>query len=138
MPSVIYEKKDGIAYITLNRPEVMNAINLEMGQTLADAWFDFRDDPDMRVAIITGAGDKSFSAGADLKQGLGAPGRTTVPGKEGWVSPVRGKPAWMMAFLRDMEIWKPIIAAINGYCYAGAFEMVLACDIRLAVPHASF
>ena len=67
MPKVIFEKRDQIAYITLNRPEVHNAIDTETDELLFDAWTQFRDDPEIRLAILTGAGDKSFCAGADLK-----------------------------------------------------------------------
>ena len=67
MAKVIYEKRDQIAYITLNRPEVHNAIDTETDELLFEAWTDFRDDPDVRIAILTGSGDKTFCAGADLK-----------------------------------------------------------------------
>ena len=66
MPHLIYEKRDGIAYLTMNRPERRNAISPQMLVQMADAWTDFRDDPDARVAIVTGTGDAAFSAGADL------------------------------------------------------------------------
>jgi len=68
MPALVYEKKGRIAYITLNRPEVLNAMNSEIWGALVKAWVDVRDDPDVWVALVTGAGDKAFCAGQDLKE----------------------------------------------------------------------
>ena len=96
--SLIYEKKGKIAYITLNRPEVMNAMDPEMYQALSEAWVDVRDDPDVWCAIITGAGDRAFTAGADLKK--------TIP---------REQEKWRFWQTQDeqilnrgLEVWKPV------------------------------
>ena len=142
MPPILYEKKGTIAFITINRPERRNALNFEAFGLLAKAWLDFRDDPDLWVAIITGAGDKAFCAGGDLKefihmvtQNIGeltASGGTQTLGGD---VPVN---ASLVAVLREVEIFKPIIAAVNGFCIAGGMEMLQGTDIRIASENASF
>lgn len=122
-----YEKKGRIAYITFNRPEALNAFNPEMLQAFSDALIDFRDDNEMWVAIITGAGDRAFSAGADIKTLL--PKMREQIGKP-WLQPA--------TIMRGLEIWKPLIAAVNGYALGGGMEVVLACDIRIAAENATF
>jgi len=133
MPKVIYEKKGEVAYVTLNRPDAMNAIDQETHELLREIWQDFRDDDALGAAILTGAGEAAFCAGADLK--------TVIP-------------AWHEAnasFPRDKlhdgfggitrglhRIYKPIVAAVNGWALAAGFEMALACDIRIASEHARF
>lgn len=120
--------EDGIAVITLNRPEKRNAFDAEHYQMLSEAWTRVRDDPAIRVAIITGAGDKAFSSGADLKSYVGR----SVPLSEHWLTQKE------QLLNRGLEIWKPVIAAINGYCLAGGMTLMLATDIRIAVPTATF
>jgi enoyl-CoA hydratase len=143
MPPIIYEKRGQIAFITINRPERRNALNFEAFGLLAKAWLDFRDDPDLWVAIITGAGDKAFCAGGDLKefihmvtQNIGeitaSGGSQTLGGGD---VPVN---ASLVAVLREVEIYKPIIAAVNGFCIAGGMEMLQGTDIRIAAENASF
>lgn len=120
--------EDGIAVITLNRPEKRNAFDAEHYRMLSEAWTRVRDDPAIRVAIITGAGDKAFSSGADLKSFVGR----SVPMSEHWLTQKD------QLLNRGLEIWKPVIAAINGYCLAGGMTLMLATDIRVAVPTATF
>ena len=133
--TIEYEKKEGIAYITMNRPEARNALDPDTLEALGKTWIDFRDDPSVRVAIITGVGN-SFCAGADL--GALIPLITSSP--EGLAGLVKGEMAetFQSALLRDIEIWKPIIAAVNGYCIAGGLEMLLGMDIRIASENAFF
>jgi enoyl-CoA hydratase len=137
-PAVLYEKAGGIATITMNRPEVRNALNAEMLCRLADAWQDVSDDPAIRVAILTGAGEDAFCAGADLDrlvrmmQGLRPPetdfDRRIV---EDYTIIYKG-------LLRNFELTKPLIAAVKGFCVAGGTEILQTTDIRVAAADARF
>ena len=106
---VLYEKRGRIAYITMNRPEVMNAQNSEVWQKLVDAWIQVRDDPEVWSAIVTGAGDKAFSAGADLRESAELAAQAEREG-----CPFQA-PSSITTLLRGIEMWKPTIAAINGF-----------------------
>lgn len=125
---VLYEKKDRKAYITLNRPEVMNALNRAVGAGIREALMDLRDDDDILVAIVTGAGGRAFSAGMDLKE------RTQLDKKGGASQPVA---TWDGRWT-ELGVWKPIIAAIDGYCLAGGLELSLQCDMRIATEQSRF
>ncbi len=132
--SVEYEKRDRIAIITLNRPEVHNAIDFDLSRELIEAWVAFRDDPDLWVAIVTGAGERAFSAGADLRS-LGEFYRSMTT----WQRRHRAETQPGLGGLtRNLKVWKPIIAAVNGYCFGGGLELALACDIRIASENAQF
>jgi enoyl-CoA hydratase len=121
--AIRYECANHIAVVTIDRPEAKNALDPEHFAGLAQAWTRFRDDSDAWVAVITGAGD-AFCAGADLKA-LSA-GRV----------PERSDVA--VALLRRFELYKPVIAAVNGVCAAGGMEMLGGVDLRVAVPAARF
>jgi E-phenylitaconyl-CoA hydratase len=126
--SVIYEKKDNIAYLTLNRPEAMNSLDPETQKELEEIFNDFEQDDSLRVAILTGAGEKAFCTGSDLKKTM--PPSTSVA--ETYFQP------GTKSLTRDLKLSKPIICAINGYALAGGMELAMACDIRIASENASF
>ncbi len=130
MPVVLYEKKDKIAYITLNRPEVRNAINVAMEEELERIWNDVAADPAVWVAIVAGAGERAFSSGADI--GDLADG-AQQPGKSQYHTELGG-----LRLLGPMRIWKPFIAAVNGYAIGSGFTLALSCDMRVAADNASF
>ncbi len=119
---------DHIALITLNRPERMNALDGEHYKALSEAWVRVRDDHDIRVAIVTGAGEKSFCAGADLKSFANRP----APLSEMWLTQRD------QLLNRGLEVWKPVISAVNGHCLGGGLTLLLGTDIRIAVPKATF
>ena len=119
---------EGIALITINRPERLNAMDAEHYQALSQAWCRVRDDSAVRVAIVTGAGEKSFTTGADIKSFLTAPAELS----EMWLTQRD------QLLNRGLEVWKPVIAAVNGYCLGGGMTLMLAADIRIAASHATF
>ena len=117
-----------VATITLNRPDKMNAMDSEMYESISDHLREIDSRDDIRVGVITGAGDRAFTAGADLVRMHG-----TAEGAEvGWEA--------MRATRFDLglEVQKPMIAAVNGYCLAGGLELALVCDIRVASENAQF
>ncbi len=131
---VTFETTERIAILTINRPLVMNSLDGETLDELNKAWIDFRDDPDLWVAIITGAGVKAFCSGADIKTLSNYYNTTTAIQRKANAEKEPG----IGGITRNLEIRKPIIAAINGYCLAGGLEIALACDIRIASETASF
>jgi len=129
-----YQKEGRVAIFTINRPEVLNALSPQALAEWTEALVEFRDNKDLWVGIVTGAGEKSFCAGLDLR---GGPGGGPPGGGPGGASPPR--PAAPQATLvRGLELWKPMIAAVNGYAFGGGFEIALACDIRIAAENARF
>jgi len=133
MSVVLFEKSDRVAYVTLNRPEAMNAINRPIHERLCEIWAEVERDDDIDVAVVTGAGDDAFCAGMDLKEfvpefvGAG-PAKLMDWAEVGLGGLTRGY-HWLD---------KPVIAAVNGWALAGGFELSLACDIRIASENAKF
>jgi len=138
---VLYEKKGRIAYVTINRPERRNALNLPAMRILAAAWTDFREDPEVWVAILTGAGDDSFCVGADLKEFVPAV-TEQIDELATFDKSLLGEEfdarAPLVAVLREGDLYKPVIAAVNGICAAGGMEMLQGADIRIASENAAF
>ena len=118
-----------IATVVLNRPEAMNSVDPEMRQELYRTWERIRNDDDIRVAIITGAGEKAFCTGSDLKK--------TMPTQGTFAQQVFAKSS-SGSLLAGLDTDKPLIAAINGYAMGGGMELALACDIRIASESAQF
>ena len=119
---------DQVATVVLNRPEAMNAIDPETQSELLDCWQRIREDDDVRVVILTGAGERAFCTGSDLKK--------TMPPSESYASLAFGRGDIDVA--SQLATDKPVICAINGYALGGGLEMALACDIRIAADHARF
>ena len=123
-----YQKENRIGIITLNRPEVHNALNADLAAKLTEAWIDFHNDPDMVVLVITGAGGRAFCVGADLKERSSG----QDPHVGGFWHPGLKMP------MRDTEFYKPVLAAIDGYCLGGGLELALTCDLRIASDQSLF
>ncbi len=126
--TLIYEKKGFIAHITLNRPKALNVYNIQMRDDLYEVLFAIKNDPEVRVGILKGAGEKAFCAGADLNEFLTAP------------SPVIAR---QVRFGRDvwglfLSIPQPFIAAVHGYVLGSGIEMALCCDLRIASEDVRF
>jgi len=120
--------REHVATVVLNRPEAMNAIDPETQAELLDCWSRVRSDDAIRVVILTGAGERAFCTGADLKK--------TMPPPENYASLAFGRGD--VDFASKLETDKPLICAINGYALGGGLELALACDIRIAADHARF
>src|SRR3954471_15532044 len=124
---IVEETADGVRTLILNRPEALNAMDTATYRELTEALRRVDDDPDVRVGIITGTGERAFSAGADLKEMHSQP-----RDDESW------KPWRADRWDLGLSVSKPLIAAIDGYALAGGLELALLCDIRIATPRAQF
>src|ERR671914_1968093 len=128
--TILFETRDQIAFITLNRPDSLNAVNRQMTRELVDVCQQVEEDSGIRVAIFTGAGERAFSAGMDLKERA-----------ETSFSPIERRNQKLSQTIHTQSraigaMTKPTIAAIRGYCVGGGLEMALACDMRVAAEDA--
>lgn len=131
---VRYEKRGRVAYVTLNRPNVLNAMDLRMHEELAAVWDDFAADDDIWIGVLAGAGDRAFSVGQDLKE-LAA-GQASGP-DEVRTFGSRDKPGWPRLTER-FDLAKPLVARVQGFALGGGFELALACDVVVAAQEATF
>lgn len=127
MTLVLLERTDGVATITLNRPDAMNALSHDLRSAFFDACKDVAEDDNVRALIVTGAGERAFTAGLDLKE-LGSSGLGPATDQKPGSNPCKA--------LESLEI--PVIGAINGVAITGGFELALACDVRIASTNARF
>jgi enoyl-CoA hydratase len=137
-PAVLYSKEGYVATVVMNRPEVKNALNGEMLVRLADAWQDINDDPQIRAAILTGAGDDAFCAGADLDRLVGMMQGKRPPETDFDKRIIEDFTLIYKGLLRSYDVLKPLIAAVRGYCIAGGSEILQATDIRVAATTSRF
>lgn len=138
LPHLEYEVSDGVATLRLNRPERHNALSPEMVVRLAEAWTEVRDNPEVRVALLEGAGDRSFCAGADLARLIPLFTRAREPDDE-WDERLLADRSMMnTALLRGFELYKPVVVAIHGHALAGGTEILLGTDFRIASTEATF
>jgi enoyl-CoA hydratase len=132
-----YAQDGPVTLITINRPERMNAIGPRTHEELVDAWQRFRDDDDAYVAVLTGAGDRAFSAGGDLKSASDGEAVVALDPEER-AAHVRGERPGVLGPTRWTDLYKPTIAAVNGLAYAGGLEWVCWTDMAIADEHATF
>ena len=128
--TILYETRDGIGYVTLNRPQVLNALNTQLREELADALSDARRDPEVHVVVLTGAGARAFSAGMDLRE---------FSQRQGEPQPLTESRRFRFDRPNPLATFdKPVIAAVNGLAFGGGTEMALLCDIIIASENATF
>lgn len=132
--TIRFESEGAVALLTIDRPKVHNALDFETSDVLVDAWMRFRDDDSLRVAILTGAGERAFCAGADLRGVGDFYKKLTSSQRLRRSEQVPG----LGGITKNLAIDKPIIAAVNGHCLAGGLEIALACDLRIASENATF
>ncbi len=126
--TLLHEKRDGVGYVTVNRPEKLNALNDQVMKELGSCFREIREDGETRAVVLSGAGGKAFVAGADVKE---LAGNAPLQGKE---TSLRGQ----RIFDAIENLGKPVIAAVNGYALGGGCELALACTLRIASESARF
>jgi enoyl-CoA hydratase/carnithine racemase len=137
--TLLYEERNGVAWVTLNRPDVHNAFDLDMIHELHDCWRGLRDNDGVRAIVLTGAQDKAFCTGVDrTAMGVGDPGRTNDIGQRGATPVHSNDPGDWLPPKTAGDLWKPVIAAVNGMACGGAFYLLGEADIIIAAEHATF
>src|SRR3954469_21746158 len=126
---ILYERKEHVAHVTIDRPEVMNAIDAASERELQKIWSNIENNRDVRCVVLTGSGERAFSTGADMKAGSGA------SGLDYWALPPTGGFGGI-ALRETLDV--PVIARVNGHAIGGGFEMVLGCDVIIAAQEATF
>ena len=135
---LLVERRDNVLILTLNRPKARNALSPQMLVKLCAAWHEFRDSADLRVAILTGAGEADFCSGGDLKLTMPLMTGARQPEDQWDHELLAAGTTFTDAILRGFELYKPVIAAVNGSALGGGTEMTNACDLRVAAEHAVF
>jgi len=144
LETLLYEERDGVAILTLNRPEVLNAFNRAMERELQHVWQSLRSNDDVRAVVLTGAGDKAFCTGIDREESIGAylddpTGEKRDGEKSGRVStPFMFNDPGVFINPKQNDLWKPVVAAVNGMACGGAMYMLGESDIIIAAEHATF
>ncbi len=141
LETLLYEERDGVAIVTLNRPEVHNAFNDAMQRELRDVWTSLRTNDDVRVVVLTGAGDKAFCSGIDREEAIqqGFIEGRRASSQSGRVStPFMFNDPGANINPKENDLWKPVVAAVNGMACGGALYMLGEADIIIAAEHATF
>jgi enoyl-CoA hydratase/carnithine racemase len=143
LETLLYEEREGVAIVTLNRPEVLNAFNAAMQRELREVWLSLRTNDDVRAVILTGAGEKAFCTGIDREEQMGSyladPTGERQSGRTGRVStPYMFNDPGENINPKQNDMWKPVIAAVNGMACGGALYMLGEADILIAAEHATF
>jgi enoyl-CoA hydratase/carnithine racemase len=136
--TLLYEEKDGVAWVTLNRPQVHNAFNVQMQRELHDLWRGLRRNDAVRVAVLTGAGDKAFCTGIDRTETMGEGGATQQRLVGAGSTPFMFDDPGANIGPKSCDLWKPVIAAVNGMACGGAFYMLGEVEFIIAAEHATF
>ncbi|MBV9285407.1 MAG: enoyl-CoA hydratase/isomerase family protein, partial [Acidimicrobiia bacterium] len=135
--TILYEEKDGVAWVTLNRPDVHNAFNAKMQHELRDMWRGLRGNDDVRCAVLTGAGEKAFCTGIDRTETMGGDRPDELELGSGSTPFMFDDPGENIG-PKSNDLWKPVIAAVNGMACGGAFYMLGEVEFIIAAEHATF
>ncbi|MCC7079460.1 MAG: enoyl-CoA hydratase/isomerase family protein [Burkholderiales bacterium] len=137
-PLLVKEREGGVLIARMNRPERMNALGGGLREALNAAWFEFRDDAALKVMILTGTGDRAFCTGNDLRESDERAREIGAQSAQALLESLRTASIPPSITTNNFHLYKPVIAAVNGWCLAGGCEMALACDLRIVEAHARF